>query len=121
MSIYDIIHLENSVYSRGDFDSNSVKRMELGRGRFYYVLKDWIPFLRVEVDLTCSSFDTAIVFNDHLCIGVDNKALFIDLTHFECKKIDIKWCFGYFYIHRDRLLVLSGTGVIAFDNKTYEV
>ena len=119
MSIYDIISLKNSVYSEEDFEY--VKKIVLGGDRFYYILKNGIPFLRVEVDLTASAFDTAVVFYENLCIGVEDKVYFIDMNNFECREICVQMYFGYFYIYKDLLLVLSGNGVIAFDNKMHEI
>lgn len=118
MSMYDIISLKKSPYSKDDFDD--VNKIELGQDRFYYVLKNGIPFLRVEVDLTLSSFDTAVVFYENLCIGVKDKVYFIDMNNLECREICVQMYFGYFYIYKDLLLVLSGCEVIAFDNKMHE-
>lgn len=117
--MYDIISLKNSAYSEYDFES--VKKIVLGEDRFYYVLKNGVPFLCVEVDLTLSAFDTAVVFHEYLCIGVEDKVFFIDMNSFECRQICVQMYFGYFYICRDMFFVLSGTGVIAFDNKMHEV
>ena len=119
MSMYDIISLKNSTYSEDDFEC--VEKIVLGGDRFYYVLKNGVPFLRVEVDLTLSAFDTAVVFHGYLCIGVKDKVFFIDMNSFECRQICVQMYFGYFYICRDMLFVLSGNGVIAFDNKLQEV
>lgn len=119
MNMYDIISLKNSVYSAYDFEC--VKKIMLGGDRFYYVLKNGDPFLRVEVDLTSSAFDTAVVFHEYLCIGVEDKVFFIDMNSFECRQICIPMYFGSFYIYRDMLFVLSGTGVIAFDSKIHEI
>lgn len=118
MSMYDIISLKKSPYSKDDFDD--VNKIRLGQDRFYYVLKNGIPFLCVEVDLTLSSFDTAVVFYENLCIGVEDKVYFIDMNNFECREICVQMYFGYFYIYKDLLFVLSGNGVIAFDNKMHE-
>ena len=119
MSMYDIISLKNSVHSEDDFEY--VKKIVLGGGRFYYVLRDGTPFLRVEVDLTSSAFDAAAVFYEYLCVGVQDKVFFIDMNSFECRQICVQMYFGYFHICRDMLFVLSGKGVIAFDNKMHEV
>lgn len=118
MSMYDIISLKKSPYSKDDFDD--VNKIKLGQDRFYYVLKNGIPFLRVEVDLTSSSFDTAVVFYETLCIGVKDKVFFINMNNFECREICVQMYFGYFYIYKDMLLVLSASGVIAFDNNMHE-
>ena len=119
MDMYDIISLTNSVYSEDDFEC--AKKIMLGGDRFYYVLKNGEPFLRVEVELTLSAFDTAVVFHEYLCIGVNDKVFFINMNSFECRQIYVQMYFGYFYICRDMLFVLSGNGAIAFDNKINEV
>ncbi|MBD5470447.1 MAG: hypothetical protein HDR19_04880 [Lachnospiraceae bacterium] len=116
--MYDIISLKKSPYSNDDFDD--ANKIKLGQGRFYYVLKNGIPFLRVEVDLTSSSFDTAVVFYETLCIGVEDKVFFIDMNNFICREICVQMYFGYFYTYKNLLLVLSGNGVIAFDNNMHE-
>ena len=104
MDMYDIISLKNSVYSADDFEC--VKKIVLGGDRFYYVLKNGVPFLRVEVDLTSSAFDTAVVFHEFLCIGVGDKVFFIDMNSFECRQICVQMYFGYFYIYRDMFLLV---------------
>ena len=117
--MYDIISLKNSVYSAYDFEC--VKKIVLGGDRLYYVLKNGDPFLCVEVDLTLSAFDTAVVFHEYLCIGVEDKVFFIDMDSFEYRQICVQMYFGYFYVYRDMLFVLSGKGVIAFDDRIHEI
>lgn len=118
--MYGLISLEDSEYSKDDFDSLYVKKIQFGYEGFYYVLKNGDPFLRVEVDIR-SLFDDAIIFNEYLCIGSRDSVYFINMDNLECKEIEVQMYFGYFHIYNDLLFVLDGQGVIAFDNKIHEL
>ena len=114
--MYEIV--ETGGYSIEDFDN--AKKIHLGTGSFYYVLKNGDPFLLVEVD-TIYLFDTAALFFGYLCIGSGDRVYFIDPESLECREIAVNMYFGDFYLHDDLLLVLDGEGVTAFDNKLREV
>jgi len=113
---YELINLENSIFEADDFEHE----IKLGSGRYYYVLCDERPYLKVEVDLK-KLFDNAIIYNDFLLVGTFDTVYFINLLDLRITQIDVEMYFGYFVTTKDALYVLDGEGIIAFDSRMNEM
>ena len=100
-------------------ESNSgfldTKFLTLGEGKKYYITKNSLPYVTVEVDSTDNPFDTACIFGKFLCIGLYEKTAFINLETLEFRFDKVEMYFGYFVIYNDMLFVLSGVGITAYD------
>lgn len=113
---YQLMQLDNNEFVVEDFEHI----INLGNGKFYYVLCENKPYLKVEVDLK-KLFDDAIIFNDYLMIGTYDKVFFVDLANLSIAEMNVEMYFGYFVISNDAVYVLDGTGIIAFDAKLNEI
>ena len=113
---YSLVSFEESDFEGREF----VHEIKLGDGRFYYVLEENRPYLKVEVD-TKQLFDDAVVFNKHLLIGLFDEIIFINLLDFNIKRFEVEMYFGRFEIYKDFMYILVGNGIIAFDTNLNEV
>ncbi len=95
---------------------SDIKPLKLGEGRKYFVLKNSVPYISAEVEITSNPFDTACIFGKYLCIGVYEKIAFVDLETLRVRIDEIgSWYFGYFDIYNDTLFVSSDNGITAYD------
>ncbi len=113
---YQLIQLENNEFGEEDFEHI----INLGSDKFYYVLCENKPYLKVEVDLK-RLFDDAIIFNDYLMVGTFDKVFFIDLANLSVAEMDVEMYFGYFVVSGKFVYILDGTGITAFDEKLNEI
>lgn len=91
---------------------NKIKLLYLGSGREYYISKNHLPYARIQVTSTFHPFDTAIIFENYLCIGICDEVYFINLDSMKMiKKLTCDLYFGYFYIIDQNLLIAEGTRV----------
>ena len=77
--------MEYEVNSEFSYDFENVKKIIIGSGRLYYVYRDDIPYVSVEVNLLdCSEhFTDSIIIGDNLFIGNYYEGVYIiDLIDF---------------------------------------
>ncbi len=113
---YELINLENSIFESDDFEHE----IKLGDDRYYYVLCDEHPYLKVEVGFK-KLFDNAIIYNNFLLVGTFDIVYSINLLDLRITQIDVEMYFGYFVTTKDALYVLDGRGIIAFDSSMNEM
>lgn len=113
---FELIKLQESEFDNDDFNN----KIKLGDFDFYYVLCDKKPYLKVEVD-TKSHFDNAIIYNNHLLIGISDNVYFINLSNFTIRKIDVEMYFGDFEVSKETIFIFDGNGIIAFNKNLDEI
>ncbi len=113
---YELINLEESEFETDDFENE----LKLGDFRYYYVLYDNKPYLKVEVNLK-GVFDDAVIYNNHLLIGTSDKVYFINLSNFQITESEVEMYFGYFIVSKEAVYILDGTGIIAFNESLEEI
>lgn len=99
--------------------NRKIRRVSIGSSidtsNTYTIYKDGVPFMEVTVLLCrCNPFDTAYIFQNHLCIGLGENVYFISIETGEIRKIDVSMYFGYFYEYGERLYVASGARLYCF-------
>lgn len=95
---------------------SDIKPLKLGEGRKYFVLKNSVSYISVEVESTSNPFDKACIFGKYLCIGIYEKIAFVDLETLRVRIDEIgSWYFGYFDIYNDTLFVSSDSDITAYD------
>jgi hypothetical protein len=113
---YELANLEEYEFETDDFE-NEIK---LGDFRYYYVLCDNKPYLKVEVDLK-EAFDDAVIYNNHLLIGSSDKVYFINLSNLQITESEVEMYFGYFILRKEAVYILDGTGIMAFNERLEEI
>lgn len=113
---YELIDLEESEYKKDDFKHE----IRLGDFRYYYVLRNNKPYLKVEVDLK-DIFDDVVIYNNHLLVGTCDKVYFVNLSDFQITKLEVEMYFGYFVLSKEAIYILDGTGIIAFNKSLVEI
>lgn len=71
-------------------------------------------FYRTNFDLK-KLFDDAVIYNNFLLVGAFDKVYFINLADLRIIQIKVEMYFGYFVTTQDRVYILDGTGIMAFD------
>lgn len=98
-------------------DLQGLKKLYIGSGKKYFVERENMPYLLVEVDVSNHYFDTACIFNQYLCVGVVDTVIFIDLDSLNYKSEKLDMYFGYFYVYKDMLFIASGVGITAYNKE----
>ncbi len=110
--------MEYEVNSKFSYDFENVKKIIIGSGRLYYVYRDNIPYVSVEVKLLdCSEhFTDSIIIGDNLFIGNYYEGVYIiDLIDFQLKKIRVDGYFGYFVVNKEFVYILGCEKIIALN------
>ncbi len=90
--------------------------LNLGQGMIYYISKNKIPYLKVEIDTNSwNTFNTEWFFEQYFCIGCGDMVYFIDLETLNVKTCSCDLYFGYFYIYQKRLYIASDSKLFCFD------
>lgn len=90
--------------------------LNLGQGTIYYINKNKIPYLVVEINTNnWNSFNTECFFEQYFCIGCGDTVYFIHLETLKVKTLSCDLYFGYFYIYQKRLYVASDSKLFCFD------
>ncbi len=90
--------------------------LRFGEGKFCTVLADGENFLRVEVDSNkWNTFSRGIMWCDHLCLGIGDEIIVVDLKTFVHRIYKADMYFGSFFENGELLFAASGTGVLAFN------
>ena len=113
---YELIDLEECEFKTDDFEHE----IRLGDFRYYYVLCDNKPYLKVEVELI-KLFDDAVIYNNRLMIGTFDKVYFINLSDLQITELEVEMYFGYFVVSKEAVYILDGRGIIAFNESLDEI
>lgn len=99
-------------------DQSHIHRLHIGYGKIYYINKNNIPYLEIEIsDDSKNPFDMVFLFGNYFCIGQGNKAYFIDLLTYGVKELDFDWYFAYFYEYNGALYIASDSRLFRLDSK----
>ena len=95
----------------------NVKRIGIGTGKIFYVYRDNMPFLSVEINLLIGDFFVdSIIVGEYLYIGNYYEGVYvIDLKDFTFNNISIDGYFGYFVNNQDYIYILGCENIIAID------
>ena len=99
--------------------------IELGHnGHWYYIFKDYLPFLKVQVPTESIYPTDAIILHDNLIIGSNDNGIYkINLkdiksqTDFGIKHVETDDSFRFFAVDRDVVYMLGMHRVSAFDSE----
>ena len=108
------------VNNEFSYDFENVKRIVLGSGNLYYVYRDDIPYLSVEVNLLDGSehFTDSFIIGDYLLIGNYYEGIFtINLIDFGLKQIKVDGYFGYFVAGRECVYILGCENIISINKE----
>ena len=106
------------VNSEFSYDFENVKRIFLGGGKLYYVYRDDIPHVSVEINLLeCGeSFTDSQIIGDYLFIGNYYEGVYlINLVDFQVNKIKVDGYFGYFVASKESIYILGCEKIIAIN------
>lgn len=99
--------------------NGKIRRISIGSGidesNTYTIYKDGIPVMEA-TGPRCgwNPFDTAYIFQNHLCIGAGETVYFISIETGELRKTGVSMYFGCFYEDGDRLYVASESRLYCF-------
>ena len=95
----------------------NVKRIGIGTGKIFYVYKDNLPFLSVEINLLIGDFFVdSIIVGEYLYIGNYYEGVYvINLKDFSFNNISVDGYFGYFVKNQDYIYILGCENIIAID------
>lgn len=85
----------------------------------YTIYKDNKPYLEVILpSYTWNlSFQTAYIFDNFLCIGMEDIVYFVSIETCKIKKMPVDFYFGYFYEYNSRLYIASGISLYCLDRE----
>lgn len=98
------------------YDFENVKRIVLGKGKLYYVYRDDIPYVSVEVNMLEGGehFTDSYILGDYLLIGNYYEGVFaVNLIDFELKEIKVDGYFGYFVPGIECVYILGCENIIS--------
>ncbi|MCR5228345.1 MAG: hypothetical protein K6E27_14185 [Eubacterium sp.] len=95
----------------------NVKRIGIGTGKIFYVYKDNMPFLSVEINLLIGDFFVdSIIVGEYLYIGNYYEGVYvINLKDFSFNNISVDGYFGYFVKNQEYIYILGCESIIAID------
>lgn len=108
-----------SLGQRVDF-STKIKRIsiygDINTDDIITVYKNNTPYLEITLPQNgWNPFNTAYIFKDYLCIGLNETVYFISIETGEMRTIYVSMYFGYFYEYENRLYVASGDRLYCFN------
>lgn len=101
--------------------NGKIRRISIGSGidtnntNTYTIYKDGVPVMEA-TGPRCgwNPFDTAYIFQNHLCIGSGETVYFLSIETGELRKIGVSMYFGCFCEDGDRLYVASESRLYCF-------
>ena len=109
--------MDYKVNNEYNCEFENVKRIGIGTGKIFYVYKDNMPFLSVEINLLIGDFFVdSIIVGEYLYIGNYYEGVYvINLKDFTFNNISVDGYFGYFVNNQDYIYILGCENIIAID------